>query len=131
MKKIILSLVALACALILPISSADAAGNGSWDYVTTEPFELKDGYLWVTKKVSSTGGDFMIKSNCNFYTEVQLWEYDPGSENDDLVDTRSFGYGDEEIFRDINSFVDGSNDKAEFFVVRYDDYNDGKVKFYD
>jgi hypothetical protein len=65
----------------------------------------------------------------------ELMESDPGSNNDDKVGAVILNPGDRYAFRNINRFVDGSNDRAEFYVQRRCTGNcpsfGGTVNFYD
>ncbi|WP_221568674.1 hypothetical protein [Alkalihalobacillus sp. TS-13] len=58
----------------------------------------------------------------------ELWEYDPGSNNDDFVGfTTDTGH----TFRNIGKFVDGSNNRAEFYARKYVGHGSDSVYFYD
>ncbi|MBM7554406.1 hypothetical protein [Thalassobacillus pellis] len=138
MKKIRVLLAALSFAMVIPFSSAHAGdpilkgGNGEWDKVGER--RLKEitcaggATCWKTGNVQSTGGSFRI---ITFMSDVffEVWEYDPGSGNDDLVGYFDNVGGD---FHNLNGFVDGTNNRAEFYVVTVDKEAAGKkVYFYD
>jgi hypothetical protein len=137
MKKIGLSLIVLAFALVIPFSSVNAAGNGSWDYLDSRKLTKNSTYgFYDTTNVASTGGGFKIiavDNNHDYGFRIELWESDPGPGNDDYV-----GYEyidrvqDEGIFRNINRFVDGSNRRAEFYAKSNDpDTNGVWIQFWD
>jgi hypothetical protein len=140
-KKIGLSLVALAFALVIPFSSA-YAGGGEWDrYPGNYPYGYKLYYnssygYYNTAAVCSHGGDFMIEvygSNADDGV-YELMESDPGPGNDDFVGQvylfpgDGSGTRDDYAFRNIGGYVDGSNGCAEFYVKAF---NGGKLNFWD
>jgi hypothetical protein len=116
---------ALACSFVIPFSSANA-GAGEWDYLGHSGWVSR-----TTSIVESGGGNFMFcVEGYNNDTLYHLYEYDPDNA-DDYV-----GFFDAELDPDkctsawnIDNFVDGTNDKAEFYVKA----NDGnfKVHWYD
>lgn len=101
------------------------AGNGRWDYVGYSPilrFTSNTGFKDITDYKHSTGGDFMFCINSTAFNKnqnigYQLFEYDPNviTYVGDVIHLKQ-GYC--AIYRGINSYVDGSNKKAEFAVGR-------------
>ncbi|MBM7551633.1 hypothetical protein [Thalassobacillus pellis] len=130
MKKIGMSIVAFAFAMTIPFSSAEASGNGIWDFVGAGGLWYNSSYgFYNTWAHNSWGGDFMIKTGSDTpNAKYKLWESDPGSNNDDYVGAVFLAPGDEYPFRNINRFVDGSNNQAEFYVTAN---NGGEITFYD
>ncbi|ASN05344.1 hypothetical protein [Virgibacillus necropolis] len=135
MKKIGLSFIALAFALVIPFSSADASSG--WDYVKSSKMTYNSTYgFYDTANASSTGGDLKliaVDKNKDYRFSVELWEYDPGSGNDDYVGYTYFErVQDHGIFRNIGRFVDGSNHRAEFYAKSYDsDTKSVYIQFWD
>jgi hypothetical protein len=110
--------LALTCAFVFPSGKIHA---GTWDYL---------GQYDMKTYVYSTGGDFMA---CTSHREtITLREYDPDNA-DDIVNSQypvwnpTYG-GWCSIWRGISNYVDGSNDRAEFYVTGY---QSTWVKYYD
>lgn len=119
MKRIGLAFIALAVALVVPVSSADAGGNGEWDNLGFYYLTYNSTYgFYDTANVKSTGGSVRIMSN-DAYITAELWEYDPGSGNDDYVG-EEYLFGWEKKYFNVEKFVDGSNKRAELYVRTYD-----------
>ncbi|MGP4079963.1 hypothetical protein ACTWQL_08590 [Pseudalkalibacillus sp. R45] len=139
MKKIGLFFIALTFTLAIPVSSVDAAdpglnaGNGKWDNLGPRSFYYNSYYdWWDTPNVQSTGGSFRIMSDSWILSKVELWEYDPGSGNDDYVGSYTFkGAWDTHSFNHLNRFVDGSNNRAEFYVRSYNNPHGAQIYFAD
>ncbi|MBM7554578.1 hypothetical protein [Thalassobacillus pellis] len=119
MKKrwLSISMFALILVSLIPISSAEAAGNGSWDRILSGTLDYNPTYGFCdSANARSTGGDVLIRGEVPYVT-YELWESDPGSGNDDYIGKR---YLTPEkingIFRGINWAVDGSNNRAELYV---------------
>lgn len=69
MKKIGLSFIALAFALVVPVSSADAGGNGKWNDIGYYDLTYNSTYgFYDTANVKSTGGSVRIMSNDAYIT---------------------------------------------------------------
>ncbi|MER6184883.1 hypothetical protein [Streptomyces sp. NPDC001652] len=132
MKLRNVTLAALATsALLVGAGPAQAAG---WDAVGNSTFSYRDVNLslWFTGYVYSTGGDFQAcvgRHNDSYTHQYSLWEHDDtGSKK---VATKSGKQGDCFIFRDIGAYVDGSNNKAEFFLGSNDPEGGYEVTFWD
>ncbi|MBM7551632.1 hypothetical protein [Thalassobacillus pellis] len=118
MKKIGLLLVALLMLCSIPVSSVAAAGNGGWDYQGWRDFYYNYTYdWWDTTNVQSTGGSVLIQAN-SAIGYVEMWEHDPGSSNDDFVGSVNLSEWESKYWN-INSYVDGSNNRAEVYVRTY------------
>lgn len=120
------------------------AGNGKWDsvgYSAILQHSSNTGFKNITNYKHSTGGDFMFCIHNSAFDKnqkvgYQLFEYDPNA----LTYVGNVIYIKEgycAIYRGINSYVDGSNKKAEFAVGR--EYRNSKnynhvyvnIHFYD
>lgn len=141
MKKFKMIVVALVVALLVPsaafASSMETLGSGEWDYIGYDYFRTQ------SKNFYSGGGDFMIcldssSPKGNYY----LFEEDPYARDDKVAGVYfNGGSGDNfykvgnlphcHIFRDIGGFVDGTNDRAEFYVSRSTDTGEALVGAYD
>ncbi|WP_221568765.1 hypothetical protein [Alkalihalobacillus sp. TS-13] len=127
MKKFSLFLTALTLIMVIPITSVHAAdpklngGNGEWDWQGTFNFFYNDTYdYFQTVNCQSTGGSFMMEARAFDKTvTVQLWESDPGSNNDDYVGQAKLG-NRESVYWNIDNLVDGSNNRAEFYALAYE-----------
>ncbi|MCO7124943.1 hypothetical protein NIE88_04025 [Sporolactobacillus shoreicorticis] len=130
------------------------AGNGEWNYVTTAKVTY-DAFTGWKKQfapgyVNSNGGDFLItvpQHSINYYNipgliptlNVKLYEYDANNADEFVASwsTNSQASGGLNLIaRHLNSFVDGSNKKAEFYVYVSTNYNlvgtsIGNLAFYD
>src|SRR5690606_656966 len=83
--------------------------NGSWDYVGSQKFAVQ------SNEVKSNGGDFKFCSNkANTY---MLYD-SANNKTKALIGTRNLKKNECAIFRNLNKYVDGSNNKAEFIVVK-------------
>ncbi|MBD8028676.1 hypothetical protein H9636_18775 [Ureibacillus sp. Re31] len=93
---------------------------GQWDQIGQQTFTGITGLTTLTtQKFNSYGGDFRTSFH---YQEqnlrVQLWEYDPDNADDLVKDWQTvYGHGGGLDFRSIGSFVDGTDGKAEFYLV--------------
>jgi hypothetical protein len=117
-SHLIVLFLALTCAIMFPSGNVNA---GTWDYL---------GQYNMSTYVYSTGGDFMA---CTSHREtVHLWEHDPDNPHDHVgsrypVWNPTYG-GWCSIWRGISGYVDGDNDRAEFYITGY---QSTWVKFYD
>ncbi|WP_327311972.1 hypothetical protein [Streptomyces sp. NBC_01235] len=107
------------------------AGSG-WDYVGTSQFrdpEVDEYTDYVAGPRKSAGGNFLtcITTSATEESNYSLYEKDPG--NDDYVATYWGGAGCLE-WKNISRFVDGKNNRAEFYVVTGGE-SAVRVKFYD
>ncbi|MFC7898457.1 hypothetical protein [Streptomyces sp. NPDC057381] len=105
--------------------------SGGWDYVGTSEFH-RNPYpyqQYSSKPKKSTGGNFLtcITTANTKSAMYQLWEADPG--RNDNVATYVGGAGCL-AWKNIGKYVDGSNNRAEFYI-RTDDYAAMRVKSYD
>ncbi|MBM7554579.1 hypothetical protein [Thalassobacillus pellis] len=122
-------LAGLVLASFTPIAAVEAAGNGQWDTKGTYNLYYRSAYgWWDTANVKSTGGGFRIKGAL-YNVDYELWEYDPGPGNDDLIGHHYQVTWDPYGVFNVNRFVDGSNNRAELYVKTYVDA--GSVKFWD
>lgn len=124
LKMISTGFLAFIFALISPFSVF--AGAGEWDYLGTQT------YIYSSKPVYSGGGDFKVclSSNMNISLSLHLYEDDAGDNPDEYVGSNYFSPGECHVFSNIGKYVDGDNNKAEFYVSDYT----GKyitVTFYD
>lgn len=117
-------------AVAFPLSAhaekAGTAGAGEWDKLGTYT------YTYSSPTVYSSGGDFRVclSGSTPFSVLLHLYEDDAGDNPDEYVGSNYFSPGECQTFSSIGKFVDGSNNKAEFFVTDYS----GKSKtvtFYD
>lgn len=117
-------------AAVFPLSAhaekAGTTGAGEWDKLGTYT------YTYSSPTVYSSGGDFRVclSGSTPFSVSLHLYEDDPGDNPDEYVGSNYFSPGECHTFSSIGKFVDGSNNKAEFFVTDYS----GKSKtvtFYD
>ncbi|TCW41679.1 hypothetical protein EDC32_1011346 [Laceyella sacchari] len=134
LKRVSLCLLALACALIIPFTTASASevgqkglvvpkstvlsgngastyGPGEWDYVGSSTFTYSSAYAY------SGGGDFMVCLASGPSTTYYLYEYDPNNA-DEFVGYVYLSAGQCGVFRGIGGYVDGDNKKAEFYVEK-------------
>lgn len=113
-KKIIAVLLGLSFSFAIPFSSV-FAGPGEWDNLGTYT------YIYSSKPVHSGGGDFRVclSSSVNFSTTLHLYEDDPGDNADEYVGANYFSPGECYTFSSIGKYVDGTNNKAEFYVFDY------------
>jgi hypothetical protein len=133
MKLRKLTLAAVAASALLA-STGTAHATAGWQSVGDSSFKYVDVNLglWFTGYVYSGGGDFqacVTHHNDSWTHEYSLWEYDPSGSK--RVATRSGKQGDCFIFRDIGAYVDGDNNKAEFFLGTDDPEGGYEVLFWD
>ncbi|MFC9601549.1 hypothetical protein ACFTQL_27775 [Peribacillus butanolivorans] len=147
-KKISTAFLTLICALTLPFSTALAEGtskspptskmllpyaSGGWDHVGTSKIDRWNEIGWLSGYAYSTGGDFLVcvEPANNWKMTYTLWEYDSPSYSK-KVGTRTYtGVGCLAPFRGIGAYVDGSNNKAEFFISTTDPEGTGVATFWD
>lgn len=142
MKKLKMSILALVVTLLVPsstfASSMETLGSGEWDYLGYDYFRTQSKIFY------SGGGDFMIcldsSSPKGYY---YLFEEDPFNADDKVKSGVYFDKGSADdfynvgnlphchIFKDINAWVDGSNNQAEFYVKRNNDTGEALVGAYD
>jgi hypothetical protein len=136
-RKLGLTFFAVVFALFIPFSTAFAALEYLGRYGLTIDTGEKTGklYFYRTEYVHSDGGSFKV---CNYNmssTKFFLYEYDPGSNNDDYVYSWTLGMSKCYTFTGLDKFKDGDNKKAELYVkaarasggLAYE----RQVKFYD
>ncbi|MGP4111498.1 hypothetical protein ACTWP5_11335 [Streptomyces sp. 4N509B] len=105
-----------------------AAGPGEWDLVAESGFVQTSGYS-ITKQALSAGGDFLFCVTEGGHHRLR----EADTNGDDFVDTSFRSYlqpGGCELYENIGSYVDGSNNRAEFYVERIET-GGGTVSFYD
>ncbi|MER2007419.1 MAG: hypothetical protein ABS939_08190 [Psychrobacillus sp.] len=128
-----------------------AGGNGSWDLKGTEPWILNgNGTPQKDSTYRSSGGDYMMRvpahklySKTPIYdlgpsTAVTLYEEDPDNPDDYVTSWTVFpsSTSKDYVVRNINRFLDGANNYAEFYTMHENMYStDGGriegVKYYD
>ncbi|MCW1929523.1 hypothetical protein [Bhargavaea beijingensis] len=116
---------ALAVSLIIPASVSASSG---WDYVGSSNFTKSSIIIY------STGGDFKACQTSGKGGYVALWENDPNNADDAVEGFMSPGRYLEPgrcAVWDVRNFVDGSNKKAELYLVKSSDGNRIYVDFYD
>ncbi|AEI41011.1 hypothetical protein [Paenibacillus mucilaginosus] len=127
-KKIRTLSLALACVLALPYGSAMAAesaaiptveksqaapaGAGEWDYVGSSTF------TYSSAVAKSAGGDFLVCLESGPSGYYNLYEDDPDGNADERVGYVYLYAGACGAFRSIGGFVDGDNNRAEFYVYK-------------
>jgi hypothetical protein len=110
----------LTLVFVLPVSLV-SAGAGEWDPVGSDHLTYRGTSngtdIYGTDSVNSGGGDFKVcissGSPSNYYTLV---EYDP-SNADDIVSAKWISSGGCAVWSSIGGYVDGDNNKAEFYVT--------------
>jgi hypothetical protein len=111
-------------------SSPPAQASSGWDYIgyTKFPVSAKEEYE-QSGRILSTGGDLMacISTGSTKKYAYDLWEYDVSS-GDEFVGAVS-GNGCW-IWRDIGKYVDGDNNRAEFYIGTFD-WDAVGVQWYD
>ncbi|MFW6724071.1 hypothetical protein ACHZ98_28760 [Streptomyces sp. MAR4 CNY-716] len=127
--------IAIAAALAVSAATAHAAqsGAGEWDYKGTYSFIAKGSKYWPyeTNAVYSGGGSLKICFNPTPTNRdaFVLNEWDPGA-NADEFDIAPV-YGSEcWVVDDLDRFVDGDNNRAEFYLSTFDP-NAVSVQYWD
>ncbi|MFA3876404.1 hypothetical protein ABS735_22390 [Streptomyces sp. MMCC 100] len=112
-----------------PAAAAAPAGGGSWDDLGTRDAYYQSEYR--TKTVKSAGGDFRacITTSATTKESYNLYEQDAEPYNAKRVATvKGAGCW---VFRDIGDYVDGDNNRAEFYIGTEDDPEMVRVHYYD
>lgn len=111
-------------------------GAGTWDKVGKSEVLPLNRYTEVASGIHpSKGGDFQVRvedvGSNNTYA-IQLYEHDPSGDVAVLGAQREIG-PTAFNYRNISSYVDGSNGEAEFYItIGYAyDYENATVSFYD
>jgi len=126
MKKVTVLAGAVAAGMVTLLAAGPAsAGSGEWDFVGVDEFTSQSADF------SSGGGDFKVCLQPGSKEgDYRLMEDDPfnpddlvpapgtvaGLEFDYPYETDSFGCF---VYRDIGSYVDGTNGKAEFYLIKW------------
>ncbi|MBB3077981.1 hypothetical protein [Streptomyces violarus] len=129
-KAVAVAVTAAALSMCFTQSALAApAGGGSWDDLGTKNVYYFSEYR--TKTVQSSGGDFKacITSSTSSNATYGLYEEDAESLNSKLVTT--VNKASCWVFRDIGAYVDGDNDRAEFYIGTGDDSEMVRVHYYD
>ncbi|CAL9670982.1 hypothetical protein [Streptomyces sp. enrichment culture] len=109
------------------------AGPGEWDDLGWKSFykDSSEYYPYRTTAVKSSGGDFKVCINTAATEDngllYRLMEEDPGYDDqvgDYLTEPGCW------VFRKIGSFVDGDNNRAEFYI-RTNDVSAMSVHYWD
>lgn len=119
----------LAAALSVSLAPPAQAGAGEWDDLGTHGVFYNSMYR--TKAVKSAGGAFkacIYTSSTNPDDFYDLMESDKGHDDKLVASVRGAGCY---TFRNIDAFVDGDNDRAEFFIGTGDDSAMRRVQYYD
>ncbi|MGM0884594.1 MAG: hypothetical protein ACQEXQ_26600 [Bacillota bacterium] len=126
LKRICTLFISIIC--VIPFSSANAAsedtvapttvnaeitpmGAGEWDYLGSSTFVNSSAIA------KSSGGDFLVCLESGPSGYYNLYEYDPDNA-DDKVGYVYLYPGACGAFRSIGGFVDGDNQRAEFYVYK-------------
>ncbi|TDC15536.1 hypothetical protein E1265_26545 [Streptomyces sp. 8K308] len=129
-----LGVVAAAVSVTSPAAAAPLPGPGEWDHVGTSRFHDsgEDTTRYHSGIGRSAGGDFRacVYTASSTFTAYYLWEDDPDGNADEPVEGRSSDDLPCLVFRDIGRYVDGSNNRAEFYI-RTPDHNAMRVEWYD
>jgi hypothetical protein len=122
-KRIGTALAAATAVVCLAAPAASAVegpqlGPGEWDYLGSSALQVTGTYnYFTTNHVKSGGGDFAIcledATSAGIFT---VMEYDPDNA-DDKVREVYLSEGACSILRDIGGYVDGDNNRAEFYVA--------------
>ncbi|MGR4851271.1 hypothetical protein ACWKT3_35640 [Streptomyces violaceus] len=110
-------------------AQAAPAGGGGWDDLGTKGVYYQSEYR--TKTVRSGGGDFKacITTSATTNETYNLYEEDAESSNAKLV--TSVDKASCWVFRDLGAYVDGGNDRAEFYIGTEGDPEMVRVHYYD
>ncbi|MFF3333481.1 hypothetical protein ACFYWX_28680 [Streptomyces sp. NPDC002888] len=117
-----------AATLSLSVAQPAQAGAGEWDNLGRHDVYYDSQYR--TKAVKSSGGAFKAciftsSSESSFY---ELQESDKGHDDKLVAEVRNGGCY---TFRNIDAYVDGDNNRAEFFIGTEDDPEMLSVQYYD
>lgn len=126
---VVTAALALSFAPAAQAAQAAPAGGGSWDDLGSRSVYYQSHYR--TKPVKSAGGDFRACITTSSTTKefYHLYEEDGEVYNPKLV-TSVEGAGCW-VFRDIGDYVDGDNDRAEFYIAADNDSEMLRVHYYD
>jgi hypothetical protein len=109
----------------LPLLAPTPASAGSgWDFAGRGKFVVygTNGSYWTQPYGLSAGTNFLtcINTKTNIPENYYLHEYDEGNNADESVDVQTqTGSGCLE-WKGISDYVDGANDRAEFYIFTYD-----------
>ncbi|MEV5113117.1 MULTISPECIES: hypothetical protein [Peribacillus] len=124
MKTKIYFIMAAILMILLNPKSSFASGDGNFNKILTD-LDGKCGVNYGLLRpgsytANSTGGDFQVKFNSPRAAEYKLYlhEYDPGDNADEHVPGyRNITNSGAAIWRDLGKYVDGDNNRAEFYVT--------------
>lgn len=102
-----------------------ASVPGQWDYIGSSTFTSSSAIAY------STGGDFAFCLYSGPTAVYELWEDDPGNNNNDYVGKAELSKDECGIVRGIGSFVDGDNKRAEFYVKKTGAGGSARIDFWD
>ncbi|WP_052850167.1 hypothetical protein [Streptomyces avicenniae] len=100
------------------VTDVGPAAPGEWDYLGSRNFWWSSaGGHYRTDHVNSGGGDFQIcvAASSNTRQGYVLREYDPDSADEYVGPTIFLASGDCVVYRGIGGYVDGTNNRAEFY----------------
>lgn len=124
--------VALFASMAVAVGAGSATASGGWDDAGSSSFKYRDTslHLWFTGYVKSTGGNFRACVDpTDRAHEYALWEHDT-SVSKKVSSSRSSSGGCL-TFKSIGDYVDGDNNRAEFFLSTTDPEGGGGVVFFD
>lgn len=114
-SKIGALLLTLAC-LLLPFSSASAAGAGVWDNIGTY------GMTSQTPIIKSGGGKFYFHNNSFYGFTFTLYEVDGAGSTPEIARKNIYaGPKSNSPVIDVSDFTDGANKKAELVLFKGND----------
>lgn len=130
LKRITIASIFSVIMCLLMVSTVSAAGDGEWNFIASRTIH---GYSHGEYPVYSTGGDLKVcyteGGNGGPYT-IYLQEKDTWGSSE--VGYATIYRGECSIFRNLNQWVDGDNNYAEFFIYFKDEKDlDISFKYYD
>ncbi|WP_238189453.1 hypothetical protein [Paenibacillus sp. L3-i20] len=128
-RKISTLLLAISLSAIVAVPFSTASTDG-WQKVGEGTMAYQGGVTYKSITVESKGDDFRVCSDKGgAYT---LREYDPGTNADENAGQKTIPSGGGcKTWENIGSFVDGTNNRAEFYVLTASSSGPPYVKLYD
>jgi hypothetical protein len=117
--------------------------KSGWQYIGYDFLEIRNNLKWKSKGTENTiaysgGGDFGVRVSTYLVApnsvqgyrpliEFQLMEYDPQNSDDPVGSANGYlgnpyGVTYDIVWRGIGKYVDGTNDKAEFYVKHRENF---------
>lgn len=113
-------------------------GAGNWDPKGggTTKYIAKGDTVQFPELIQSGGGNFKVtvyRNSNDAHLMIYLYESDDGGETGTLVEGKGITGTGDVIFYDLNTWKDGTNEQAEFFVkvYAYDKYTNVTLYYYD